>query len=225
VLAPLGGQPLLWWTLRALLQSRAALGSLHLTEIIVAARPDEWNAINGIFRALSETAPDGSHSAPSTQHSALFLVPGGDVRQDSVANAVASARGDFVMVHDAARPLASPALIARVCGAAQRDGAAIPALPASDTVKATAIHDGRVIIKDTLPRETIWLAQTPQVFRRELLAGALSQATADSFIGTDCASLVERFGHPVTVVEGEAGNLKVTYSADLERAAALLSSR
>jgi 2-C-methyl-D-erythritol 4-phosphate cytidylyltransferase len=130
-------------------------------------------------------------------------------------------------------------LIACVCRAALRDGAAIAALPASDTVKLARLQEGKIekgggaqaVVEQTLDRGTIWLAQTPQVFRREILCEALARAEADGFIGTDCASLVERLSGPdrqplqrVTIVEGEARNFKITFAADLERAAALIDA-
>jgi len=194
---------------------------MRLIEIIIAARPDEYGSISPLFSALAEAQPEDAV--------ALRMVEGGAERQQSVGNAVRAAGGDFVMVHDAARPLVSAQLINRVCVAARRDGAAIPALQASDTVKAVVLQDNRLVVRETLERKTLWLVQTPQVFRREILATALTQAEVAGFTGTDCASLVEQLTdaqgqplHPVTVVEGEANNFKVTYPPDLERAAALL---
>lgn len=194
-----------------------------MSELIVATRPDERDVVAALFDSLKAALP----AFPA----ALRLVVGGAERQASVANAVHAATGDFVLAHDAARPLVSAALIERVCEAARQNGAAIPALPASDTVKAAVAHNGRVVIRETLERGTIWLAQTPQVFRRELLTEALAEAARTSYAGTDCASLVERLkdangspAYPVTIVEGEAGNFKVTYPSDLERAAALLKA-
>lgn len=217
VLAPVAGQPLLWWTLRALLAAPLPAG-MHWGELIIATRPDERDVVKALFDSLKDTFPV-----------ALRLVAGGAERQASVSNAVQVATGDFVLAHDAARPLVSAELIKRVCAAAWQDGAAIPALPASDTVKSAVAQNGRVMIKETLERGTIWLAQTPQVFRRELLAEALEQAAQTGFSGTDCASLVERLkdangdpAYPVTIVEGEVGNFKVTYPPDFERATALL---
>jgi 2-C-methyl-D-erythritol 4-phosphate cytidylyltransferase len=162
----------------------------------------------------------------------LRLIEGGETRQQSVSNAVQVAAGDFVLVHDAARPLLSRELIARVIEAAQRNGAAIAALPVSDTVKRATRCGEANHIAETLPREEIWLAQTPQVFRRGVLLQALEAARRDGFTGTDCASLVERLCaesgqalHRVTLVLGEERNFKVTFAADLERAAHLLKDQ
>ena len=208
---------MLWWTLRALLTAALPAG-MRWSELIVATRPDEREVVAALCESLKAVAP-----VP------LRLVTGGAERQASVANAVCAATGDFVLVHDAARPLVAGELIQRVCAAARQDGAAILAIPASDTVKAAVSQNGRMVIQETLERGTIWLAQTPQVFRREVLAEALAQAAQTGYQGTDCASLVERLkdaagepAYPVTIVAGEVGNFKVTYPPDLERAAALL---
>lgn len=237
ILAPLGGRPLLWWTLRTLLQAG------QCAEIVIAARRDEWDDIRTVLSRLDhdlsqplQVIEGGYHVNPAQRQRSDFpvrLIEGGGTRQQSVHNAVRAAAGDFVLVHDAARPLLSSDLIARVVQAALRDGAAIAALPVSDTVKSVAektSKNGRIVVNETLKRETIWLAQTPQVFRRAVLQEALERAESDGFSGTDCASLVERLLdesgaalHPVTVVAGEERNFKVTYAADLQRAAALLS--
>ena len=150
----------------------------------------------------------------------IALVEGGVTRQDSVLNAVRAAKSDWVLVHDAARPCVSRALIESVLQAATATGAAIAALPVSDTVKRAA-RDGS--IHETLNRDEIWLAQTPQIFRREPFLAALESAHSQDWQGTDCASIMERAGHQVALVKGEAENLKVTYASDLERAATILA--
>ena len=152
----------------------------------------------------------------------IVLVEGGATRGDSVLNAVRAATGDWILVHDAARPCLSRALIESTLQAATSTGSAIAALPVSDTVKRAAL-DGSVA--ETLNRDEIWLAQTPQVFRRAPFEAALESAHRDGWQGTDCASIMERAGHKVRMVGGEADNLKVTYAADLERAAAILAAR
>jgi 2-C-methyl-D-erythritol 4-phosphate cytidylyltransferase / 2-C-methyl-D-erythritol 2,4-cyclodiphosphate synthase len=148
----------------------------------------------------------------------IRVVAGGARRQDSVANAfqAASAESVVVVVHDAARPFASADLVSRTIAAAVASGAALAALRVSDTVKR--IGDRMVI--ETLPRESIYLAQTPQAFRREILreALALGEAGGDA---TDEASLAERAGHAVRVVEGEPGNIKITMPEDLAVAEAI----
>jgi 2-C-methyl-D-erythritol 4-phosphate cytidylyltransferase/2-C-methyl-D-erythritol 2,4-cyclodiphosphate synthase len=147
------------------------------------------------------------------------VVPGGPRRQDSVANAferIAEA-SDVVLVHDAARPFVSAEVISRVIDAARDHGAAIAAVPATDTVKRVE-GDAREIA-ETLPREAIVLAQTPQAFRRGILqdAIALGRSGVDA---TDEAALAERAGHRVRVVEGDAANVKITTPADFEAARA-----
>jgi 2-C-methyl-D-erythritol 4-phosphate cytidylyltransferase/2-C-methyl-D-erythritol 2,4-cyclodiphosphate synthase len=118
-----------------------------------------------------------------------------------------SERADVVVIHDAARPFASSGLVARTIAAAAESGAALAALGVRDTVKQV---DGDVV-RATLDRQTIFLAQTPQAFRREVLRDALA-VTGDA---TDEAALAERAGHTVRIVEGEASNIKVTTSEDL----------
>ena len=148
----------------------------------------------------------------------IVLVEGGDRRQDSTANAFAriSSDVDVVVVHDAARPFVSRRLIERTIEAAQWHGAAIAALPAVDTVKQAKNDSGHPVIAATLPRETIYLAQTPQAFRRDVLSDAMVAASGSAV--TDEAMLVERAGYPVHLVEGDASNIKVTTAADLVRA-------
>jgi 2-C-methyl-D-erythritol 4-phosphate cytidylyltransferase/2-C-methyl-D-erythritol 2,4-cyclodiphosphate synthase len=143
------------------------------------------------------------------------VVEGGDRRQDSVANAFdAIASGaDIVLVHDAARPFVSAALISRSIDAAAEHGAAIAALPASDTVKRVAGG----VIRATVPRESIFLAQTPQAFRREVLRDAVALGRSGVH-ATDEAALAEQAGHPVHIVAGDAANVKITTPADLDAA-------
>ena len=145
----------------------------------------------------------------------LRVVAGGARRQDSVAAAfrVVPQRTDVIVVHDAARPFASADLIARTIAAAAESGAALAAVAARDTVKQA---DGS-IVRATLDRRTIFLAQTPQAFRREVLRDALAIASD----ATDEASLAEQAGHTVRIVEGEATNIKITTPEDLAIAEAI----
>jgi 2-C-methyl-D-erythritol 4-phosphate cytidylyltransferase/2-C-methyl-D-erythritol 2,4-cyclodiphosphate synthase len=148
-------------------------------------------------------------------------VAGGALRADSVRNGLAAAaRCDVIVIHDAARPFASPALAARVLAAAARDGAALAAVPVTDTVKRAA--DERVA--ETLDRRVLWLAQTPQAFRRDVLLGAYAAAGDEASGATDECALVERSGAPVTIVPGEPGNFKITGPEDVARARALLEA-
>ena len=160
----------------------------------------------------------------------LRIVAGGPRRQDSVANAfrAVSERSDVIVIHDAARPFASAGLIARTIAAAAEAGAALAAVQANDTVKqghllpaAAASASGDVWIVDaTLPRESIFLAQTPQAFRREVLREALALGED----ATDEAALAERAGHTVRIVEGEVSNIKITTPGDLAVAETLARS-
>jgi 2-C-methyl-D-erythritol 4-phosphate cytidylyltransferase/2-C-methyl-D-erythritol 2,4-cyclodiphosphate synthase len=150
---------------------------------------------------------------------AVRVVAGGDRRQDSVANAFDQLDDDceVILVHDAARPFVSAALIDRAIDAAAAEGAAIAAVAVSDTVKRVSGADGRRIIDSTIPRDEVFLAQTPQAFRRDVLrdAVALGRSGVDA---TDEASLAEQAGHEVHVIEGEAANVKITTGSDLEAA-------
>jgi len=148
----------------------------------------------------------------------LELVEGGAERVDSVQNALARVRADidFVAVHDAARPLIAKEWITNVFDAAARSGAALLATRISSTVKR--VENG--IVRETVPREQLWAAQTPQVFRRQLLLDAY--AARGKRQPTDDAELVEQFGHKVVTIEGSALNLKITSREDLRIAEALL---
>lgn len=148
----------------------------------------------------------------------IRIVAGGERRQDSVANGfeAVSAASDVVLIHDAARPFVTADLIDRTIDAAARHGAAIAALQSRDTVKQV---DASGAITGTIPRETVYLAQTPQGFRRDVLAQAIAAARS-GVDATDEAALAERAGFTVHVVEGDPGNVKVTTAEDLEAARA-----
>ena len=146
----------------------------------------------------------------------VTVVPGGDRRQDSVESGFRALPNDteLVAVHDAVRPLVTPALISAVIQEAARTGAAILGILSVDTVKQVE----RTRILGTIPRERIVLAQTPQVFRYDILRQAYAKAHEDQFVGTDEASLVEHLGAEVTVVPGSERNIKITKPSDLELA-------
>jgi 2-C-methyl-D-erythritol 4-phosphate cytidylyltransferase/2-C-methyl-D-erythritol 2,4-cyclodiphosphate synthase len=147
------------------------------------------------------------------------VVPGGPERQDSVvAGLAAAADAEWVVVHDAARPLVSAGLVRRVLLAARETGAATAAVPARDTVKV--VSGG--LVRQTLDRETVWLVQTPQAFRAALLRDAHARAQREGRRASDDAALVEAYGGSVRVTEGEALNFKVTTAEDLALAEALL---
>lgn len=151
----------------------------------------------------------------------IEIVTGGVERSDSVQAALAHVRPDidFVAVHDAARPCLTEAWIDTVFERAEQTGAAILAIPVNGTLKRVA--DNKTI-RETVPREALWEAQTPQVFRRQLLIDAYARrGTAPA---TDDAQLVERLGHPVTVVPCSAMNVKITSKDDLRLAGAILKA-
>jgi 2-C-methyl-D-erythritol 4-phosphate cytidylyltransferase len=201
----LAGTPILIHTLRRF------AASPEVTEIYIALRANE---IDGFRARLEKDAKD-------VLKKKLHLVEGGEHRQHSVGNAIttiSAAAGDIVLVHDAVRPFVTEQIIRDVIQAAQKYGAAIAGVPAVDTIKEVKRTSEGALITATIPREHIVLAQTPQGFRYEVLKKAFDEATADGFIGTDEASLVERSGHEVAVIMGSHRNLKITTPADLELA-------
>lgn len=145
----------------------------------------------------------------------IEVVIGGKERADSVANALAQVREDidYIAVHDAARPCLADAWIDKVFAAAEKSGAAILALPMSGTVKRVGDNH---IIAETVSREGLWEAQTPQVFRRELLLEAYAKRGEQAV--TDEAQALELIGHPVTIVEGSPINMKITTKDDMKLA-------
>jgi 2-C-methyl-D-erythritol 4-phosphate cytidylyltransferase/2-C-methyl-D-erythritol 2,4-cyclodiphosphate synthase len=195
----LGGRPILQRSVDAFVASD------RIADLIVA-----------LPRELARSVPDYLRSGRKP----VEIVEGGERRQDSVAKAFArvSSRSDVVVIHDAARPLVTPDLISRTVDAAARFGAAIAALPATDTVKRS--NADRVIV-DTIPRGEIFLAQTPQAFRIDVLRAALAQAR-EVGDATDEAMLAERAGHAVHLVDGDPRNLKITTAEDLATAERLL---
>ncbi len=201
----LGGTPILLHTLRKF------AGVDAVSEIWIALRENE---IAG-FRARLES------EAEDVLKKKVELVAGGEHRQQSVENAlkaVAAAPDDIVLVHDAVRPFVAPQIIQEVIAAAEKYGAAIAGLPAVDTVKQVERTAEGALIKATIPRAGIVMAQTPQGFRYGVIKKAFDEASADGFLGTDEASLVERSGHQVAVVMGAARNIKITTPADMELA-------
>ena len=195
-LLALGGKPILQHTINAFLHSPS------ITDIVVALPSDLVTSPPSYL--LGATKP-------------IEIVEGGPRRRDSVANAFArvAARADLVVIHDAARPLVTEALIRRAIDSAATSGAAIAAIRARDTVKRA---DATGLIVGTLPREEIFLAQTPQAFR----VGVLRDALALGDDATDEAGLAERAGHAVRVVEGDPRNLKITTPDDLAIAERLM---
>ena len=132
---------------------------------------------------------------------------------------------NVIVIHDAARPLASPELFSRVIDAAAKGGAAIAAIQASDTVKEATAAPGVRIVARTLTRDSIYMAQTPQAFTREVLQDAIELGREEIGTATDEASLAEQAGHPVRLVDGESTNIKITTEQDFNVSKALIGIR
>lgn len=201
--ALLGGVPLIVRSVRPFEKS------ILIESIVVVARPGDENRVREVL-------------PPAEFTKVTSIVSGGLKRQDSVWNGVEAAldrRPDYLAIHDAARPLVTTELIEKVVRGAMLHRAAIPALRARETVKRA---DGAGCIVETIPRDSVYLAQTPQVFEASLLREAFSLARAEGFSATDDASLVEHFGIAVHIVEGDPRNLKVTTPGDLLVAELLL---
>jgi 2-C-methyl-D-erythritol 4-phosphate cytidylyltransferase / 2-C-methyl-D-erythritol 2,4-cyclodiphosphate synthase len=204
----IGGRSILEMSVAALAASD------RIDEIIVALPEDHLDAVAKSFK--------GTIATP------LHFVAGGARRQDSVSNAFAktSAKADVIVIHDAARPFVTQDVIGRAIDGAQSYGAAIAAIGVRDTVKQTAgtNAEGSRAILATIPRDSVFLAQTPQAFRRDVLARALREGAGVD--ATDEAMLAERLGLPVHLVDGDPRNVKITTQADLAAAnAAARSSR
>lgn len=194
-LRPLAGVPMLC-------RAVAALQACPLVGAVVVAVPE--NFVDDVIGLLPRT---------------VTVVAGGVDRRASVAAALAAlpAGLDVVLVHDAARPLAPPELVARVAEAVLAGAAAVvPAMAVTDTIKRV---DDRSLVRETLAREHLRAVQTPQGFRRDVLEAAHARSPGEV---TDDAGLVEHLGYPVLVVPGDARAMKVTTAADLVIAAALL---
>jgi 2-C-methyl-D-erythritol 4-phosphate cytidylyltransferase len=201
----LAGTPILIHTLRRF----AAVDAV--SEIWIALRENE---VEGFGERLADEVKAGLKKK-------VTLVIGGEHRQQSVQhalNAVSAAPDDIVLVHDAVRPLITAEIIRDVVEAAKKYGAAIAGLPAVDTVKQVERTSEGAIIKSTIPRAGVVLAQTPQGFRYSVIKKAFDEAAADGFMGTDEASLAERSGHEVAVVMGSTKNIKITNPGDMELA-------
>jgi 2-C-methyl-D-erythritol 4-phosphate cytidylyltransferase len=194
----LNGSPILIHTIRKFVTSPA------VTEIVVALRSEDLAWAHDLF------AREGLANAVRT-------VEGGESRQQSVENALASIGSDveLVAVHDAVRPFVEREVIDRVIQEAAETGAAIVGIVPVDTVKQ--VHRNKV--RATLPRERLILTQTPQVFRVDLLQKAFAKAREDLFVGTDESSLVERLEQvEVSVVLGTDRNIKITKPTDMDLA-------
>lgn len=185
---------------------------------------DAVSQIAGVVLVVAEDrVPDVRSSYTGVSEKLLAVVAGGARRQDSVAAGVAVARehsAEFVAIHDAARPFARVQDIAACIEAAHTHGNAILALPARDTIKM----ERESCVAETLPRESIWQAQTPQVFRITDLDAAFAHADAQEVTGTDEAALLEALGKPVALVQGHPWNFKITTQDDMVLAEAVAAA-
>ncbi len=199
VMAPVGGEPMLVRTVRAF----ESCGAIR--EIVVVTRPDLIAQVTELTAAFSKVQA---------------VITGGSSRQESVAAGLSalSAKVKLAAIQDAARPFVTGELIDRTVRAAERYGAAAPAIPVKDTVKV--VSGG--IVQSTPDRSTLRAVQTPQVFDRDLLTGALGKAKQEGAEVTDDCSAVERLGMSVRMVTGDERNIKITTPLDLKLAELIL---
>lgn len=168
-------------------------------EIVIVSAPDRIRFIEMQVRQLKTKKP-------------IVVVAGGSLRGDSVRNGVRalSKKIDVVLVHDAARALVTSDIVRRVEAAAEKNGVALAAWPLADTLK---LATSNLLVKKTIPRQQLWLAQTPQGFRRDVALKCLLKPSATA---TDDVELAQRKGYKVALVDGSAINFKVTYPTDLK---------
>tara|TARA_Y100000031_G_scaffold102106_1_gene112001 strand:- start:188 stop:880 length:693 start_codon:yes stop_codon:yes gene_type:complete len=197
------GRPLIFHTLKLFLQSD------YIDEIIVAVPSASVDSTHRDVLSMSAGKP-------------VKVVAGGTRRQDSVKNGidVSDSHSTLVCIHDAARPFVTEDLIQRSISACEFADGAVVGIPSKDTVKFT--ENG--FIKETLDREKIWLAQTPQCFHKNKLLQALYNAEKENLIGTDESALMEAMGFSIKLVDGESNNFKITTKDDWIRAE-LVASR
>jgi 2-C-methyl-D-erythritol 4-phosphate cytidylyltransferase len=199
----LGGRPLLSYSLRT-------IAVVSWIEEVVIAVPDRMQArTRALIKEIGLEIP-------------VKITPGGAERQDSVRLALdlTSSEAEMVVVHDAARPFAMPAMFEAALVAAERCGGAIAAIPVADTLKRVgesrddSAANARTIV-ETVARAHLWQAQTPQAYRRKLLVQAHQRAVTARIVSTDDSNLVEDIGVQVEIVDGSALNFKITTSEDL----------
>jgi len=193
----LSGRPLFFHTLKLFLQSD------YIDEIIVAVPSANVDSTHRDVLSMSAGKP-------------VKVVAGGTRRQDSVKNGidVSDSHSTLVCIHDAARPFVTEDLIQRSISACEFADGAVVGIPSKDTVKFS--ENG--LVKETLDREKIWLAQTPQCFHKNKLLQALDHAETENLTGTDESALMEAMGFSIKLVEGESNNFKITTKDDWIRA-------
>lgn len=189
-----GGKPMAWWSLAAAAESDS------VDELVLVCGRHSVDAARELIEEFDSSKP-------------VRLILGGQRRQDSALAGIqaTSDRVQIVAIHDAARPLVSTALFDSAIAAASRTGAAIVAIPVSDTIKS--VRDSRVLA--TIPREQLVSVQTPQAFHKQRLLDAFALAEQDGVDGTDEASFIEHAGGTVVVIPGSMTNIKVTWPEDL----------
>lgn len=205
VILPLAGKVVLAHTVLAACQAEG------VTSLILTVAPEEAATVTKLLDGLNLSVP-------------WQVVAGGSERQYSIANAlkVVDPTAQIVVVHDGARPMAEPALFNQVIADACNHQAAIAAVPVKDTIKTI---DQAGWVTGTPDRRSLWAVQTPQAFKRELLAAAYSQALQDGYLGTDDAALVERLGTKVKITTGSYQNIKITTPEDLQFAETVMVKR
>jgi 2-C-methyl-D-erythritol 4-phosphate cytidylyltransferase len=200
-----GGRTMLAWSLGAVAQVDL------IGELVIAVPAGFESAARAEVAAAGLAIP-------------VKITAGGLERQDSVriALGLTSAVSELVIVHDAARPLATPQIFQACLDAAARAGGAIAAIPVADTLKRVATGG---VIAATVARAGLWQAQTPQAFRRDVIVAAHRRAVSEGIVATDDADLVERTGARVEVVEVTTANIKITTPSDLAIVEAILAAR
>lgn len=200
VLAPLGGRPVISYVLNAF------DGCNLISQIVVVVNEKSLEACQQLITNEKISTP-------------IDVCVGGKRRQDSVAAGLKQLKAcDWVVIHDGARPLVTEELIEQGLEAAQETGAAVAAVPVTDTIKVAG--EDR-IVRETPPRQSLWAVQTPQVFRFDIISKAYQKAKGEA---TDDASLVEQTGFQVKLYMGSYGNIKITTPQDLLIAEALSKS-
>ncbi|BBW98136.1 2-C-methyl-D-erythritol 4-phosphate cytidylyltransferase [Geobacillus sp. FSL W8-0032] len=199
----LGGEPLIVRTLKVF------DGDARCAGIVLVVNPAERQRLAQLlerYRIRKVTA----------------LANGGQERQHSVYNGLQALKGEgIVLIHDGARPFIRVRQLHELADAAVQDGAAIPAVRVKDTIKKA----NGLFVEETIDRSSLWAVQTPQAFRLSLIMEAHEAAKRDGYLGTDDASLIERLGKPVRLLEGDYQNIKLTTPDDLLFAEAILASR
>ena len=193
----LGGRPLLFYSLQPFLESSI------IQEVIVVVPGNQTTSIQRDLTSISAGKP-------------ITVIAGGVRRQDSVENGVSasSSSANLICIHDAVRPFVTENMIANSISACENYDGAVVALPSRDTVKLS--NNG--LVKETLDRKFIWLAQTPQTFNKDKLVVAFDNADQNDIIATDEAALMEAMGFSIALVEGHPTNFKITTQDDWERA-------